>query len=299
MGYTEKVNIKINKQRGVKELIQDVLKEEELKDRLKALKKGQATMELENQEQLVHSMLAHIGSIDSELRDTYIYGSFYEWILEKNLLDHRCLTELWDYSLNHLLVKGIGEKESDWVFTRSFTSLLVALILARDLQDSFLSKASIADCQTKLLSYVSSEKDVRGYVPGKGWAHSVAHVSDAIDELVKNPKSLKTAYPDMLHALWSIYLQPDYVFIHDEDERLLVPIFAMLEQGLEQNEVIHIVQQMPLTLAVLKEKLSEEQYRIVLFNSKTLLKSFLIQTIHQPQYADLHQSIVTCLNEIF
>ena len=40
-------------------------------------------MELENQEQLVHSMLAHIGSIDSELRDTYIYGSFYEWILEK------------------------------------------------------------------------------------------------------------------------------------------------------------------------------------------------------------------------
>ncbi len=44
MGYTEKVSIKINKQRGgVKELIQDVLKEEELKDRLKALKKGQAT----------------------------------------------------------------------------------------------------------------------------------------------------------------------------------------------------------------------------------------------------------------
>lgn len=44
MGYTERVSIKINKQRGVKELIQDVLKEEELKDRLKALKKGQAIM---------------------------------------------------------------------------------------------------------------------------------------------------------------------------------------------------------------------------------------------------------------
>ena len=43
MGYTEKVSIKINKQRGVKGLIQDVLKEVELKDRLKALKKGQAT----------------------------------------------------------------------------------------------------------------------------------------------------------------------------------------------------------------------------------------------------------------
>ena len=61
----------------------------------------------------------------------------------KNLLDHRCLTELWDYSLNHLLVKGIGEKESDWVFTRSFTSLLVALMLARDLQDNFCPRLAL------------------------------------------------------------------------------------------------------------------------------------------------------------
>ncbi|KPN94590.1 hypothetical protein AO843_22930 [Lysinibacillus sp. ZYM-1] len=280
-------------------MIQDVWKEEVLKDRLMALKKGQTTMEQENQEQLLQAMLAHIGSTDSELRDTYIYGSFYEWILEKNLLDDHHLTELWGYSLNHLLFKGIEEKESDWVFTRSFTSLLVALILARDLADDFLSKGDIEDCQTKLLAYVKAEKDVRGYVPGKGWAHSVAHVSDAIDELVKNPKSLKTAYVDILHALWSIYLQPHYLFIHDEDERLLVPIFAMLEHGLAQKEVIHLVQQMPLTLAALKEQLNEEHYRMVLFNSKTLLKSFFIQTTHQSQYAALHQSIVTCLHEIY
>ncbi|MEK4170901.1 MULTISPECIES: DUF2785 domain-containing protein [Lysinibacillus] len=65
---------------------------------------------------------------------------------------------------------------------------------------------------------------------GKGWAHSVAHVSDAIDELVKNPKMNGSAYVAMLHALWSFYLQPAYVFIHDEEERLLVPIFAMLEK---------------------------------------------------------------------
>jgi len=55
---------------------------------------------------------------------------------------------------------------------------------------------------------------------------------------VKNPKIKKTAYVDMLHALGSIYLQPQYIFIHDEDERLLVRIFAMLERGLAQNEVV-------------------------------------------------------------
>jgi len=140
--------------------------------------------------------------------------------------------------------------------------------------------------------------DVRGFVPGKGWAHSVAHISDAMDELVKNPKIKKTAYDDMLHALWSMYLQPHYIFIHDEDERLLVPIFAMLERGLAQNEVVQLIQQMPATLSTLKDQLDEANFYIVRFNCKILLKSFFIQTNHQAQYASLHQSIVTCLNEI-
>ncbi|WP_342550336.1 DUF2785 domain-containing protein [Lysinibacillus sp. FSL M8-0216] len=279
-------------------MIQNILIAGDLKDKLSAIKQGQTAWEQVNQEQLLQSMLAHIGSTDSELRDTYIYSSFYEWILEKNLLDHRCLTKLWHYCLDHLLLNGIEEEESDGVFTRSFTTLLVALILARDLKDNFLSQDSIEEGQTKLLNYVKAEMDVRGFVPGKGWAHSVAHVSDAMDELVKNPKIKKTAYDDMLHALWSMYLQPHYIFIHDEDERLLVPIFAMLERGLAQNEVVQLIQQMPATLSTLKDQLDEANFYIVRFNCKILLKSFFIQTNHQAQYASLHQSIVTCLNEI-
>ncbi len=217
---------------------------------------------------------------------------------EKNLLDHRCLTKLGHYCLDHLLLNGIEEEESDEVFTCSFTTLLVALILARDLKDNFLSQDSIEEGQTKLLAYVKAEMNVRGFVPGKGWAHSVAHVSDAMDELVKNPKIKKIAYDDLLHALWSIYLQPHYIFIHDEDERLLVPIFAMLERGLAQNEIVQLIQQMPATLSTLKDQLDEVNFYIVRFTSKTLLKSFFIQTNHQAQYAYLHQSIATCLNEI-
>ncbi|ACA40561.1 hypothetical protein Bsph_3044 [Lysinibacillus sphaericus C3-41] len=44
--------------------------------------------------------------------------------------------------------------------------------------------------------------------------------------------------------------------------------------------------------------MDEEYFYHVRFNSKTLLKSFFIQTNHQAQYATLHQSIITCLNEI-
>ncbi|MGC7929054.1 MULTISPECIES: hypothetical protein [Lysinibacillus] len=68
-------------------MIQDILMAGDLKDKLSTIKQGQTTWEQVNQEQLLQSMLAHIGSTDSELRDTYIYSGFYEWILEKNLLD--------------------------------------------------------------------------------------------------------------------------------------------------------------------------------------------------------------------
>jgi hypothetical protein len=40
------------------------LKEDELKARLMALKKGQATWQQEHQQQVLHAMLAHIGSTE-------------------------------------------------------------------------------------------------------------------------------------------------------------------------------------------------------------------------------------------
>ncbi|WP_336634496.1 hypothetical protein [Lysinibacillus fusiformis] len=79
---------------------------------------------------------------------------------------------------------------------------------------------------------------------------------------------------------------------------MLVPIFTMLERGLAQNEVVQLIQQLPATLSTLKDQLDEANFYIVTFNSKTLLKSFFIQTNHQAQYASLHQSIAICLNEI-
>lgn len=156
-------------------LNKNLLKEIELKKILTDISSGNKTWQQEDQTHLVQSMMLHIGSLDSELRDNLIYGSFYELIHEKNLLEHSLLTELLEDSLNNLLCKGIEESESDLVFTRTFTSLLIALILFRDNADDFLSQKKIADCKDKVLAYLAAEKDVRGYVPVKGWAHSVPY----------------------------------------------------------------------------------------------------------------------------
>lgn len=279
-------------------LNEKLLGEKALKKLLSNIISGKKDWQQEDQSQLIQSMMIHIGSLDSELRDNLIYGSFYELIREKNLLEHSLLTELLEECLNNLLCKGIEEGESDLVFTRTFTSLLIALILFRDNADDFLSQQKIADCKDKVLAYLVAEKDVRGYVPVKGWAHSVAHMADAINELVKNPKLDKGTYIEIVNALWDAILQENYAFIHNEDERILVPIFTMLEQGLEEHEIIKLLQQLPATLKVKKEQLDVQHHRILVFNCKSFVKSFYIKTNGKPKFAALHKSIEACLDEL-
>ncbi|MCL1701692.1 DUF2785 domain-containing protein [Lysinibacillus sp. Bpr_S20] len=277
---------------------ENFLKEDELKEILKELQSGAITWQQKKHINLIQSMMLHIGSLDSELRDNLIYGSFYELIHEKNLLEHSLLTELLEECLNNLLCKGIEESESDLVFTRTFTSLLITLILYRDNADDFLSQQKISDCKDKVLAYLSAETDVRGYVPGKGWAHSVAHMADAIDELVKNPKLNEAYYSEIVSALYNAILQEKYAFIHNEDERILVPIFTMLEQGLQEQEIIKLLQQLPTILNVKKEQLDVQHHRILVFNCKSFMKSFYIKTNGKPKFATLHKSIEACLDEL-
>lgn len=273
-----------------------ILSETELKQELQAFLNDNNAWHQANHNKVIQSMLAHIGSVDSELRDGLIYGTFYTLILQKNLLDSTILSNMLDYCLTNLLCKGIGENHSDSVFTRTFTSLLIALILTRDNEDDFLEAYKIEELTNKVMAYLEAEKDVRGYVPGKGWAHSVAHVSDLVDELVQNAKFNKASYIAILRPLLNMLLQTDYAFIHDEDERLLVPLFTMLERGLPQQEVITLLNETMATLSAQKEQLDVQHYRILRFNWKTLLKSFYILTADRPQYKALHQSIKDCLN---
>ncbi|WP_336634494.1 hypothetical protein [Lysinibacillus fusiformis] len=48
-------------------MIQNILLAVDLKEKISSIKQGQTTWEQVNQEQLLQSMLAHIGSTDSEL----------------------------------------------------------------------------------------------------------------------------------------------------------------------------------------------------------------------------------------
>lgn len=274
------------------------MKENELKKVLKEIKNGGRTWEEESKVFIVKSMIKHIGSTDSELRDQLIYSSFFQLIIEKNQLEHELLNELLDLCLKYLLFYGIGEIGTDTIFTRSFTVLLIALILYRDNKDDFLSQDMVYKIKDKLIDYINSESDLRGYVSVKGWAHSIAHVADAFDELVKNPKINREHYLEILKSLLNKVLVSNSVYLHDEDERILIPIIEMLNNGLEPKEIENFIQNIPIELKTQKEKIDGEKYWFLFANCKTFLKSFHITVNTNSNLLSLQKSIEKCLKEI-
>lgn len=274
------------------------MNETELKIALKEYITSGRNWDETKQSVILKSMLTHIGSTDSELRDELIYSSFCKLILE-NQIEPEVMSELVDRCLsNSFLFKGIGENGTDSVFTRSFTTLLIALILHKDNEDDFLSQSSIVKIKDQLIYYMNAENDLRGYVSEKGWAHSIGHVSDAFAQLVINKKIDRKFFVEILQTLWNKVFVHQSVYIHDEDERILIPIFLLLENGLKAEVVENLVQNIPYLLKGQKEQIKEEEYWFLVANCKSFLKSFSIRLNKKSNLGTIQEKIETCLLEI-
>ncbi|EIT84387.1 hypothetical protein A374_16413 [Fictibacillus macauensis ZFHKF-1] len=269
------------------------LNELDLKARLQTMDWQQAPVA-----ELLPSMVAHIGSLDAELRDHLIYQGFVELLAYHDRIDPDTCVALLHHCLDQSLMHGLGDENSDTVFTRSFTTLLIALLLYRDSQSDYLSDSLIAKTEKKLLYYFNKEQDVRGYVDQKGWAHSIAHGADALDELVQNPKCNQASYSAVLNAVWNKALTSATIYVDDEDERLLTPIFSMLTNGLPLQEIKDLLQATPQQLQQQKNNSTPEAYRRLYCNSKHFLKSFYVACSNYPTLKVLQKDIKECLQQL-
>lgn len=275
------------------------MKEKELKNFLGNRKSEEIEWDEKTKLTVVKSMLIHIGSPDSELRDNLIYHTFCQLIMENKLEKHFLCEVLETCLSDQFLFKGIGEKDTDSVFTRSFTSLLIALILYQDNRNDFLTEAKVNEIKDKLISYVNLEKDVRGYVKDRGWAHSMAHVADAFDELVKSEKINQSTYPAIMQAIWQKIYQTESVYIHDEDERMIVPLIQMIDNGLEQEVLEGLIINMKNDLHQYKNQIEEEKYWFLVANCKNFLKSLLVNMISNPKLSSMQLVVSKTLNEMY
>ena len=169
-----------------------------------------------NLEELTKTLFGYLGSTNSELRDNIAYVVYANWL--KRDLYSREEIQNHTHELLANLDQGIGETESDSVFLRTFSVLLLAEIVHNDNKKSLFEKEQIQMILEKGLWYLDTEKDPRGFIPVKGWAHALAHTADLMMVLGRNRYLGEDELARILKGIAHKIMQPNiYVYIHRED----------------------------------------------------------------------------------
>lgn len=129
---------------------------------------------------LTAELTAMLGSADPIRRDRTAYEVLSGWIA-RGVYDD-LLPGLGDGMVAGLR-HGLGQVGTDSVFRRSFSALVLTDCVERDNRQHLLSTDRVLTWGDRLASWLLDERDLRGFVPGKGWANAISHGADAIGAL--------------------------------------------------------------------------------------------------------------------
>lgn len=244
---------------------------------------------------IVFEMLRHIGNPDPDLRDELIYSILLNWIIYDNVIDDK-LKEILDVVMddNHLFYR-IGENNTDSVFTRSFSALVVPLIIYRHRKQKLFNEEELINIFKKITRYFIEEKDLRGYVEGNGWAHSVAHTADALDELAM---CNEIGYKELLYLLEIIQAKVcigTKVYINEEDERLVTAIISILDRNLLSIEE---VSRWIKSYSEIKDTGTYMNDYNMKINIKNFLRSMYFRILNKDGFEEIVEKLKDTLNDI-
>src|SRR6266404_6970081 len=168
-------------------------------------------------------------STDPSLRDSCGYETLAAWIYRDNLLTGKQLDALRG-KLLPAMISHIGESESDTVFGRSFSALYMSILAAQDLRKPFLSAAAFDETLDTALRCYAEEKDLRGYVPVKGWAHATAHVADLLKFLARSPHLTAEDQRRIVSGVWQRCRTAHLVFTWGEDARMAAALLSIVDR---------------------------------------------------------------------
>ena len=200
------------------------------------LSKGLAVPGDRRLDDLTAELTTMLGSTDPEQRDGTAYPALSAWI-ERGVYDD-LLAGLGDGMAAGLAV-GIGERDTDSVFRRSFSVLALAECLARDNEQHLLPSAKVFDWGDRVASWYLRERDTRGFVPGKGWAHAIAHGADAIGVLAQSPHFATNELTVLLDVLADRLLMSDSdLLLAGETDRIAAATMQILRRDVVSLKVI-------------------------------------------------------------
>jgi hypothetical protein len=179
--------------------------------------------------QLALELPALAASTDPALRDGCGYDILAAWVYRDNLLSPEQLEAL-RLRLLPGMTAHLGETENDTIFGRSFSALYLSVLAAQDLRHPFLSEAAFKQMLDVALQCYAREKDLRGYVPEKGWAHATAHVADLLKFLGRSPHLSQGDQKRIVSAIAQRCRNAGSTFVWGEDARMAAALLSIAER---------------------------------------------------------------------
>lgn len=183
----------------------------------------------------LQALLQNFDTTDAEFRDELTYMILAHAIIDREIADGLSAPQRESLLLTciddaHLFYRT-GESGTDSVFMRSFSLLIISALLYADATFQQISQESALKTRTALMRYAREERDWRGYIKGKGWAHSVAHLSDALDEIAQNRYVSQADREDVMHTLTYLATLPEPL-CYEEDDRLSFVAYRIIDAGM-------------------------------------------------------------------
>jgi hypothetical protein len=186
--------------------------------------------------ELTSELTTMLGDTDPRRRDGIAYEVLATWVSE-GVYDE-LLEGLGDGMATGLQV-GLGERDTDTVFRRSFSALILGECVSRDNEAHVVPADTILRWGDQVAGWFVRERDLRGFVPGKGWAHAAAHGADVLTALAASEAMGRLELTVLLDVIADrLVTDTGHRLIHGEDDRLAFTTMAILRRDLVALEVL-------------------------------------------------------------
>ena len=186
--------------------------------------------------EMTEDLTRMLGDPDPEVRDGIAFPTMATWI-DEGVYDD-LLGGLGD-GMCHGLDIGLGDIESDTVFRRSFSALILTECIDRTTRAGLGGPDVVLRWGDRIMSWYSRERDLRGFVPGKGWAHAVAHGADALGALARSPVLGRLELTVILDVIADRLLAPtEAFFVCGEGDRLAFATMHLLRRDVLGIDVL-------------------------------------------------------------
>jgi hypothetical protein len=195
-------------------------------EKLTALKgKEFAFPESRARQELALSLLDCLASPDPALRDGIAFAALSHW-LRAGELDVPTRQAM----LARLLPRLRESPGNADGFEAPFTALVLAELARSDRLQAWLDETQREHLVQEAAACLEAVRDYRGYEPGAGWRHGVAHGADLLMQLALNPALNDAQLDRLLVAVASQVAPAQHAYVHGEPERLLRPLLFIAQR---------------------------------------------------------------------